>query len=118
HEGCPYWNGLPFEALTSPTLLSRGRGGRKAFLFLVLFPSLSPRERGARGVRASEGRSPDKSTGPLGEEGWGGEGFGGHRRSPPLKLRRAQDHPHHLFERRGWTAVGRLRRRVAELVAD
>src|SRR6185295_13674998 len=57
----------------------RGRGGRKAFLFLVLFPSLPPGERG-QGSEGFGGQIPDKSTGPLGEEGRGGEGFGGHRR--------------------------------------
>src|SRR6185295_19478407 len=51
----------------------RGRGGRKAFLFLVLFPSLPPGERG-QGSEGFGGQIPDKFTGPRGEEGRGGEG--------------------------------------------
>src|SRR3954470_15201272 len=37
---------------------------------------------------------------------------------PPLKLRRAQNHPHHLFQRRGGPAVDRLLGLVAQLSTD
>jgi len=47
---------MPSEALTSPTLLSPRERREKDEEICFLSP-LSPRERGVRGVRASEGTS-------------------------------------------------------------
>src|SRR5262245_4829834 len=45
---------MPFEALTSPALLSRGERREKSKTMILLCPSLPLGERG-RGVRASQG---------------------------------------------------------------
>ncbi len=59
---CEFIEGMPSEALTTPALLSQrerreqDEEERAKGFFLALFPSLPLWERGARGVRASEGR--------------------------------------------------------------